>query len=147
MSIQLSSGLRDHLLISGSFKSALDGGVLRIYSGAIPANADADSSGATILTTISLDATGTGLTWGSTVTAGILSKNTSEIWRGLVDNTGTATYFRFMAIADTGALSTTDKRVQGTVGLVGADLNFSNVNLVAGNYRVVGSLNVTLPLI
>lgn len=147
MSIQLSSGLRDHLLISGSFKSALDGGVLRIYSGAIPANADADSSGATILTTISLDATGTGLTWGSTVTAGILSKNTSEIWRGLVDNTGTATYFRFMAIADTGALSTTDKRVQGTVGLVGADLNFSNVNLVAGNYRVIGSLNVTLPLI
>lgn len=147
MSIQFSSGLRDHLLISGSFKSALDGGVLRIYSGAIPANADADSSGATILCTISLDATGTGLTWGSTVTAGILSKNTSEIWRGLVANTGTATYFRFMAIADTGALSTTDKRVQGTVGLVGADLNFSNVNLVAGNYRVIGSLNVTLPLI
>lgn len=147
MSIQFSSGLRDHLLISGSFKSALDGGVLRIYSGAIPANADADSSGATILCTISLDATGTGLTWGSTVTAGILSKNTTEIWRGLVDNTGTATYFRFMAIADTGALSTTDKRVQGTVGLVGADLNFSNVNLVAGNYRVIGSLNVTLPLI
>lgn len=147
MSIQLSSGLRDHLLISGSFKSALDGGVIRIYAGTMPATADADSSSLTVLCTISLDATGTGLTWGSTVTAGILSKNTAEIWRGLIGTTGTATFFRNMAISDTGALSTTAKRVQGTVGLVGADLNFSNVNLVAGNYRVIGSLNVTLPMV
>ena len=147
MAIQFSSGLRDHLLISGSFKSALDGGVLRIYTGAIPATADADSSGLTVLCTISLDATGTGITWGSTVTAGILSKNTAEIWRGLIGTTGTATFFRFMAISDTGAASTTAKRVQGTMGLVGADINFSNVNLVAGNYRVIGSLNVTLPMV
>lgn len=147
MAIQFSSGLRDHLLISGSFKSALDGGVIRIYSGTMPATADADSSSLTVLCTISLDATGTGLTWGSTVTAGILSKNTTEIWRGLIVNTGTATFFRFMAISDTGAASTTAKRVQGTIGLVGADLNFSNVNLVAGNYRVIGSLNVTLPMV
>ena len=147
MAIQFSSGLRDHLLISGSFKSALDGGVLRLYTGAIPATADADSSGLTVLCTISLDATGTGITWGSTVTAGILSKNTAEIWRGLIGTTGTATFFRFMAISDTGAASTTAKRVQGTMGLVGADINFSNVNLVAGNYRVIGSLNVTLPMV
>lgn len=147
MSIQFSSGLRDHLLISGSFKSALDGGVIRIYSGTMPATADAASSSLTVLCTISLDATGTGLTWGSTVTAGILSKNTAEIWRGLIGTTGTATFFRFMAISDTGAASTTAKRVQGTIGLVGADLNFSNVNLVAGNYRVIGSLNVTLPMV
>jgi hypothetical protein len=33
------------------------------------------------------------------------------------------------------------------VGLAGADLNFSNVNLVSGNYRVIGSLNLTLPLV
>ena len=147
MAIQISSGLRDHLLISGSFKSALDGGVLRLYTGAIPATADADSSGLTVLCTISLDATGTGITCGSTVTAGILSKNTAEIWRGLIGTTGTATFFRFMAISDTGAASTTAKRVQGTIGLVGADLNFSNVNLVASNYRVIGSLNVTLPMV
>ena len=147
MAIQFSSGLRDHLLISGSFKSALDGGVIRIYAGTMPATADADSSSLTVLCTISLDATGTGLTWGSTVTAGILSKNTAEIWRGLIGTTGTATFFRFMAISDTGAASTTAKRVQGTIGLVGADLNFSNVNLVAGNYRVIGSLNVTLPMV
>lgn len=147
MAIQISSGLRDHLLISGSFKSGLDGGVLKIFSGAIPATADADSSALTVLCTISLDATGTGITFASTVTAGILAKNASEIWRGLITTTGTASFFRWMAISDTGALSTTAKRVQGTVGLAGADLNTSNLSFVAGNYRTIGSLNVALPLI
>ena len=73
--------------------------------------------------------------------------NTAEIWRGLIGTTGIATFFRFLAIGDTGTLSTSQKRVQGTVGLAGADLNFSNVNLVSGNYRVIGSLNLTLPLV
>lgn len=147
MAIQISSGLRDHLLISGSFKSGLDGGVLKIFAGAMPSTADADSSALTVLCTISLDATGTGITWASTVTAGILAKNASEIWRGLITATGTASFFRWMAIGDTGALSTTNKRVQGTVGLAGADLNFSSVNFVSGNYKVIASLNVALPLI
>lgn len=147
MAIQISSGLRDHLMISGSFKSGLDGGVLKIFAGAMPSTADADSSALTVLCTISLDATGTGITWASTVTAGILAKNASEIWRGLITATGTASFFRWMAIGDTGALSTTNKRVQGTVGLAGADLNFSSVNFVSGNYKVIASLNVALPLI
>ena len=147
MAIQLSSGLRDHMLITGSFKSGLDGGLLKIYAGAMPATADADSSGLTVLCTISLDATGTGITFGSTVTAGILTKNTSEIWRGQIAASGTATFFRFMAIGDTGSLSTTNKRVQGTVNVVGADINFSSVNFIAPNYKVIDSLNVTLPLV
>lgn len=147
MAIQLSSGLRDHMLLTGSFKSGLDGGLLKIYAGAMPATADADSSGLTVLCTISLDATGTGITFGSTVTAGILTKNTSEIWRGQISASGTATFFRFMAIGDTGTLSTTAKRVQGTVNVVGADINFSSVNFIAPNYKVIDSLNVTLPLV
>ena len=147
MSIQLSSGLRDHMLITGSFKSGLDGGVLKIYAGAMPATADADSSALTVLCTISLDATGTGITFGSTVTAGVLTKNTGEIWRGLIGSNGTATFLRFMSIGDTGTLSTSAKRVQGTVGVVGADLNFSNITFVSGNYKVIDSLNVTLPVV
>ena len=147
MSIQLSSGLRDHMLITGSFKSGLDGGVLKIYAGAMPATADADSSALTVLCTISRDAAGTGITFGSTVTGGVLTKNTSEIWRGLIGASGTATFFRFMSIGDTGTLSTSAKRVQGTVGVVGADLNFSNITFVSGNYKVIDSLNVTLPVV
>lgn len=147
MAIQLSSGLRDHMLITGSFKSGLDGGLLKIYAGAVPATADADSSGLTVLCTISLDATGTGITFGSTVTAGVLTKNTGEIWRGLIATTGTATFFRFMAVGDTGTLSTTNKRVQGTVNVVGADINFSSISFVSGNYKIIDSLNVTLPVV
>lgn len=147
MAIQISSGLRDHMLISGSFKSGLDGGVLKIFAGAMPSTADADSSALTVLCTISLDATGTGITFASTVSAGILAKNASEIWRGQITATGTASFFRWMAISDTGTLSTTEKRVQGTVGLAGADLNFSSLNFVSGNYKVIDSLNVALPLI
>lgn len=147
MAIQLSSGLRDHILVSGSFKSGLDGGVLKIYSGAMPANADADSSALIVLCTISLDDTGSGMTFASTVTAGILTKNPAEVWRGLIQATGTATFFRWMAIGDTGAASTTNKRVQGVVGVAGADLNFSSVNFVSGNYKFVDSLNVALPLV
>ncbi|TFZ81388.1 hypothetical protein [Candidatus Macondimonas diazotrophica] len=147
MAIQISSGLRNHMLISGSFKSGLDGGVLKIFAGAMPSTADADSSALTVLCTISLDATGTGITFASTVSAGILAKNASEIWRGQITATGTASFFRWMAISDTGALSTTEKRVQGTVGLAGADLNFSSLSFVSGNYKVIDSLNVALPLI
>lgn len=146
MAIQLSSGLRDHMLITGSFKSGLDGGVLKIYAGAIPATADADSSGLTVLCTISNNATGTGITFANAVVSGILGKNTGEVWRGQIVADGVATFFRFMAIGDTGALSTTNKRVQGTVGVAGADLNFSSVNFVSPNYKIIDSLYVVLPV-
>jgi len=147
MAIALSSGLRDHMLVTGSFKSGLDGGVLKIYAGAMPATADADSSALTVLCTISLDDTGSGITFASTVTGGILTKNSGEVWRGQIDATGVATFFRFMAISDTGAASTTNKRVQGTVGVAGADINFSSVSFVSGNFKVIDSLNVALPLV
>ncbi len=51
MSIQQSTGLRNHLQQGGSFRSAFQGGKLSIYSGAQPANADAAPSG-TLLVTI-----------------------------------------------------------------------------------------------
>lgn len=51
MSVQQSTGLRNHLQQSGSFRSAFQGGKLSIYSGAQPANADAAPTG-TLLVTI-----------------------------------------------------------------------------------------------
>ena len=146
MAIKLSSGLRDHMLVTGSFKAGLDGGVMRIYAGTIPAAADDALASATLLCTISLDATGTGITFESTVTAGILVKKAAEIWRGQIATSGTATFFRFVPIADDGTASTTAKRIQGTVNVVGADLNFSSVSFVAPNYKIIDSLNVTIPL-
>lgn len=142
---KLSTGLRDHLLTTGDFQSGVDGGVIYIYSGAVPATADAALSGNTLLCVISNNAAGTGINMAAAAASGVLGKNTGEIWRGLIVADGTASFYRFAGLADAGALSTVDKRIQGTVGTVGADLNFSNVNFVSGNYRQIDNYNVALP--
>lgn len=142
---KLSTGLRDHLLTTGDFQSGVDGGVIFIFSGTPPATADAALAGNTLLCTISNNAAGTGITMAAAAAGGVLGKNTAEIWRGQIVANGTATFYRFAPIADDGLLSTTAKRVQGTVGALNADLIFSNVNFVSGNYRQIDNYNVAQP--
>ena len=50
MTIRQSTGLRNHLLSGGSFRSAFNGGTLEIYSGAQPASADTAPSGTKLVT-------------------------------------------------------------------------------------------------
>ena len=130
-----STGLRNYMLASGSFKAALAGTVLRIYGGAAPASADESIGSAVLLCTISVDGDGTGVTLDATASGGVIVKNPSEVWTGDVTTTGTASFFRMEFAADTGAFSTSAVRMQGTVGLVGADLNFSSINLGLGDAR------------
>lgn len=130
-----STGLRNYMLASGSFKQALAGTVIRVYGGTAPASADDAVGAAPLLCTISVDGDGTGVTLDATASGGVITKNTSEVWTGDVTASGTATFFRMEFAADTGAFSTTAVRMQGTVGLVGADLNFSSVNLTLGDAR------------
>ena len=130
-----STGLRNYMLASGSFKQALAGTVIRVYGGTAPASADDAVGAAPLLCTISVDGDDTGVTLDATASGGVITKNTSEVWTGDVTASGTATFFRMEFAADTGAFSTTAVRMQGTVGLVGADLNFSSVNLTLGDAR------------
>lgn len=132
-----STGLRNYMLASGSFKAALAGTVLRIYGGAAPASADESIGSAVLLCTISVDGDGTGVTLDATASSGVIVKNPSEVWTGDVTTSGTATFFRMEFAADAGAFSTSAVRMQGTVGLVGADLNFSSVSLTLGDARRV----------
>ncbi len=145
MSAKISTGLRDYMLITGSLKAGLDGGVINIYSGTAPATADAALSGNTLLAIISNDATGTGITMATPSIAGVLSKSASEIWRGLIVASATASFYRFVGLADDGLLSTTQRRIQGTVAVVGGDLNFSSVTFVSSNYKTIDSYNIALP--
>lgn len=142
---KLSTGLRDHLLTGGDFQSGVDGGVIYIYSGPEPATADAALAGNTLLNVISLNATGAGITMAAAAASGVLGKNASEVWRGLIVSDGTASFYRFASLTDDGLESTTAKRIQGTVGTVGADLNFANINFVSGNYKQIDNYNVALP--
>ena len=143
--MKISTGLRDHLLATGDFQSGVNGGAIFVYSGTPPASADAALSGNTLLCVISNDAAGTGITMADAPSGGVLGKNPSEVWRGLILANGLASFYRFQALDDTGRLSTDAKRVQGSVGTVNANLIFSNVNFVAGNYRSIDAYNIAQP--
>lgn len=124
------------MLASGSFKDALAGTIIRVYEAqAAPAAADDAIGSAVLLCTISVDGDGTGVTLDATASGGVIVKNPSEVWTGDVTTSGTATFFRMEFASDAGAFSTSAVRMQGTVGLVGADLNFSSVSLLVGDAR------------
>lgn len=139
-----STGLRNYLLDNGSLKEALANTVIRIYSGTAPVTADESIGAATLLCTISVDGGGTGVTLESTANGGAITKNTSEVWTGLITTSGAATFFRMSSVGDVGALSTTAVRLQGTVALDGADMNLSTVNLVEGNMRQINYFVVSI---
>ena len=146
MTVRLSTGLRNHMLAAGSFKSAMDGCVLRIYGGAVPVTADASATGNTLLCSIYVNnSPGNGLHWDAAAVNGILSKAPSEVWSGTASGDGTATFFRFAQVGDDGAASTTEARVQGTVGLVAADLNLSSLQFSTGAPQTIDAFSMALP--
>jgi hypothetical protein len=145
MSFKVSTGLRNYLLATGSFKAAMDNGFLKIYSGTEPASAGAALGSAVLLVTISVDAGGGGLSFEASASSGILSKATAETWQGTTAQSGEASFFRFVTAGDAGDADDTAFRVQGSVGVVGSDLNLSAVNLVAPAVQTINHFNVALP--
>lgn len=139
-----STGFRNYLLATGSAKAALDGKVIKVYSGTAPATADDALGAAVLLCTISVDGTGTGVTMAATASGGQLTKNSSEVWKGTIGTSGTASFFRMETAADAGVLSTTAVRLQGNIALDGADLNFASIDLVAGNERQINYFTVSI---
>jgi hypothetical protein len=142
--LKASTGLRNKLLDTGSVKSILALGFIKIYTGAAPDSAD-DAATGTLLCTISVNSTGTGLTFAASAAAGVLSKNGSEVWSGVNAAGGTAGYFRHVAVGDDGTSSTTQARLQGDVALSGGELNLSNILLVNGATQTVDYYNVAAP--
>ena len=143
MAVKVSTGLRNALLDSASLKGILDGGFLDIYSGTIPATADDALTGATLLCRVSNG--GSGLTFDTNAVGGVLSKNPSEVWQGLNTASGVASFFRFVSASDTGAASDTEERIQGTVAVLGADLNISNTSLTVSAPQAIQFFYVALP--
>ncbi len=145
MSVKASTGLRNGMLDSGSLKSQLDAGFIKFYGGTVPATADAALGGATLLCTLSINSTGVGINFDTTATGDVISKAPGEIWSGTNAASGTATFYRHVAAADDGTLSTTAPRLQGTIAVVGADINLSSVALVNGAPQTLAYYSVTLP--
>lgn len=150
MTVQVSTGLSNALLDTGSLKAALNLGFIKIYeiddlTGAPPASADEAVTG-TLLCTISVDGTGTGLTLGAAA-SGAIPKTSSETWSGVNAASGTAGYWRWVAPGDDGTLSTTQKRLQGTCGTSGsgADMTMPSLSLEAGVAQPIDAASITLP--
>jgi hypothetical protein len=147
MPVKTSTGLAAHLAVTGSLKAAFDGGLIRVYDGTPPDSAD-DAVVGNLLWTISVNGDGTGLIFDSTPVGRALVKPDAAVWGGATA-AGTPTYYRLVAAGDTGASSTTQKRVQGTVGSVaGVDLYMTNPVLATNSNllaKVLIGYSLTLP--
>jgi len=145
MTLRASTGLRNGILVTGSVKNQLDLGFLKIYAGTVPSDADASLGSATLLATITKNGDDvTGLTFAATASAGAVSK-ANEVWSGTNVTTGTATFYRFVLTGDTGALSTTEKRIQGSVATSGADLVMTSTSLSSGAPTNIDFFSLSYP--
>lgn len=144
MTIKTSTGLRNHMLATGSARTALQNGSIRIFSGPPPVSADAAETG-TLLCVIDKDGAGAGFTLDVAAVDGVLAKVPTDVLQGTNLATGTAGYYRHVGSADTGALSTTEPRVQGRISTSGAEGNLSSVNLVASAIQTADEYSVNLP--
>ncbi len=142
MSLKLSTGLRDGMLDTSPFKTLLDASRVKIFSGAAPASADAAEG--TLLVSIGSDNADTHCHFLAAAVSGVLSKN-ADIWSGVAGAGGTANYFRLVVNTDTGVLSTTEIRMQGTVGTSGADINMGGVTIVSGATQTIDTWDLTMP--
>lgn len=144
MTIKCSTGLRNKLMDTNPFRTIFNLGFIKIYNGVAPATAD-DAVAGTLILTISNASGGTGITFEAAAVAGAALKKASETWSGVASATLTAQYYRLVAAGDTGVLSTTEARVQGSVGTAGADLNMTTTALVNTTTYPVDSYSVSLP--
>jgi len=150
MALRLSTGLRNKLLGTQSFKDAMANGVIRIFSGVQPTTAD-DAEAATVLLEITVSsgaftagAATNGLNFGDPA-SGSLAKAVAEVWSGAASVTGTAGWFRFYANDLTTGASTTAARFDGSVSTSGAQLNMSSTAITAGATTTIDRFIVTMP--
>jgi len=151
LSLSLSTGLRNKLLASTGWVECFNDGVIYIYSGPQPVNADAAVQGS-LLGIVSV-ASGTfvfgsptnGLGWAAS-SGGVVTKD-ADVWSmvGLTPG-GTAGWFRLMGNAtDDLASSTTLARLDGSIAQSGGDLNLSSTLIVTGATTTIDVFSFTLP--
>lgn len=109
---------------------------IQIYSGSVPADADA-ANGGTLLATLTCAATAQASigddTPGAIATFDTITSDSSA------DNTGTAAFFR---ISTQSGGTVTD---QGTVGTSGCDLNLNTTSITSGSTVSISAATITLP--
>lgn len=148
MAFKASTGLRNAILDTASVKATLALGFINIYSGPEPLTAD-DAIGSqgtnVLLCTISVSGGGGGLSFDTAASAGSLAKAPAEVWKGTNVASGTASFYRHVAVGDTAASSTTEARIQGSIGTSGKELNLSDTGLTVGAEQSIDHYVVSHP--
>ncbi len=134
-----------------SVADLLRNGVLALYTGTQPASADLAETGSLVcLITLSkgafvAGADANGLNFRDAV-AGVLAKDTSEVWQGDVLIDGTIGWFRFYSNAYVTGATSVGVHIDGAVATSGAELNIPNITVVTGASITVDAFNYTRPL-
>jgi hypothetical protein len=151
MTVKLSTGARNALAGATGFGATFEAGVLFVYSGPQPLSADNAPSG-TLLGIVTRDG-GTfafgspenGLSFG-TPASGTVAKKAADNWKFSGIARGTAGWFRLMGNASDGlGQSATAPRMDGSVGVSGADLNLSNIAVEVGAPHTIDVFQFTIP--
>lgn len=149
--LRLSTGMRDALLGTQSFKDIFMDGVIYIYSGSQPSSADSAVLG-TLLGKVTLDANS--FTFGNsanglefdTPSNGEISKASGDNWQfeGITD--GVAGWGRLMGNAnDDLGQSESLPRLDFSIGRTGADLNLSNTDVAVGAIHTIDTFTYRIP--
>lgn len=154
MALKLSSGMRSAQLTA--LKTAFANGILCLYSGTQPDDADRAENG-TLLCKITLDgeafvagAPDNGLNFDTTMTHDALytkttmKKPTADTWKGTALVTGTIGWGRFYANAFVTGASTTAVRFDVTAAVSGGQLTLSTSQATAGADVSVDQFNYNL---
>lgn len=137
MSLYLTNAVAQGMLNGTGLAEALGASPkIRIYSGSVPANADASNSGTQLAELVCASTPFSGFSDTGTAaraTFGTITSDTSA------DNTGTASFFRIVDSAGTTV------KAQGTVGTSSADLILNTVAISAGSTVAISSAYIDLP--
>lgn len=154
MALRLSTGLVNSLLDTHCFKNLMATGLLCIYSGVQPANADAiETTAAVLLVKITVGSaaftptSGTnGLSWDN-ATLNVIPKAV-EVWSGVGLAVGTAGWFRFYDKNFTAGASTSAVRFDGRVSTTGGggDIELSSTTIAVDATTTITAATFTIPL-
>jgi len=149
MAFKYSTGLKNAILSGSSMKAALDGGVLVLFAGTVPASPDDALPGDAVMLNVYTDDDQGALfplNFAAAAVGGVLSKDASQPWKGTSIDAGTASYFVFAANpADAMGASTTEKRILGTVGGPGADLFVESTAIADATEYTINYFSVAIP--
>lgn len=151
MTVKLSTGARNKLAGPSGFSETFASGVIYIYSGPQPLTADSAATG-TLLGIVSKDAgvftfgsVTNGLAFDAPVN-GTVQKAAADLWQAVGLAAGTAGWFRLMGNAiDNLGVSATLPRLDGSIGVTGADLNISNTAFEVGTPNTIDVFAFTIP--